>query len=313
MASVARSGAHALRGSPGRKAGQRARQPSQAASAHTSSASMPSPPWFTASCSTTAPGSGAVSRFSSSQWRRASLLAVLESCSSNGDGCGAVPSMLRRRVPAAQGHLLRESARQALRRRNRGAGLEDRGSRLATSAAPVEPVWRGFLRTTKAGTTLRAAPAYVVRAAVRSLPQRPLALPQACNRRSRKTLPTRACHWLRSRGSKARAAFCGSPADCGDACCAHGGLRCARRHASAAASECITCTVAPYRRRAAATRRSRSEGRVAAFSHVCCWLSPDCPLRLFCSCSGRGDICGRQRARPHAAVLRPAVPVSGDV
>ena len=61
------------------KAGQHAKRPSQTASGLTSAVSTPSPLWFTASSSTAAPGSGAVSLFSSSQWRRASLLAVLES------------------------------------------------------------------------------------------------------------------------------------------------------------------------------------------------------------------------------------------
>ena len=47
----------------------------------------------------------------------------------------------------------------------------------------------------------------------------------------------------------------------------HGGLRCASA-ARSVASVCVTCTPAPYRRRAAATRRSRSKGRVAAFSRL---------------------------------------------
>ena len=48
---------------------------------------------------------------------------------------------------------------------------------------------------------------------------------------------------------------------------AHGGLRCASA-ARSVASVCVTCTPAPYRRRAAATRRSRSKGRVATFSRL---------------------------------------------
>ena len=49
-----------------------------------------------------------------------------------------------------------------------------------------------------------------------------------------------------------------------------------------------------------------------AFSRRSRPLSPDYSW-LCCVGSGRDDLCGGQRARPHAAVLRPAVPVSRDV
>ncbi len=74
------------------------------------SAGPAAPSWSAA-----ASGSGAVKRFSSSQWRRASLLAVLDSCSSRGDGsCGDEPSILRpASPPAALGSPAQRGATEA--------------------------------------------------------------------------------------------------------------------------------------------------------------------------------------------------------